>query len=305
MKKFINALLMITLLFGFTISAHAIEQEDMPTITITKNLDENGDHADETFNFTITPKAVLEGSASAPPAFADASFGIPLATGAISGSFNLNLPTFNTVGVYEYEIKELDGGTVGMTYDTTPRKLIVLALNDGVRVYYLLDANNKKLQPNWGNTYRVADLNVAKVLAGNFTDPSHVFNITVTLEHADLTAAQAALIMATGHTVALVDGKIILNYTLQGGQNFTIGNIPHGVAFEVEETNAAGFDTPYIATYANEEGVFEANVNTVITNTRDKELDYGVNMDNLPYLLALGFAASGLAYFAFRRKRTH
>lgn len=73
-------------------------------------------------------------------------------------------------------------------------------------------------------------------------------------------------------------------------------NIPEGVSYEVEETQANGYDAP-----AYKVNTKEGNTGTIvggktdeaiITNNKGIQIDTGVFMNNLPYLLVLIFAAA-------------
>ena len=311
MKKLIKGLLLSILFFGLTLNAHAEvgPYEDMATIELKKAVAAQGVNPAETFNFEVIDAIVLKGSAEEAPALAN--FSIPVAQGAALGTINLTLPTFDKVGTYQYFIQEIEGNTAGMTYDLDVRHLIVQVFKqdgDLVRIAYLTNAQGEKLDDFIlaNNEFKAGNLHFKKVLAGNFTDPDDEFKVTVTLTKPAGKTLQIAPMAADGahEAIALVDDKIILTYTVKGGSEFTIENIPYGVMFNLVEEDTIGFDPAYLMAIDHPNGTINALLHdAIITNTRNVGIITGVHLDNLPYFLTLGFVALG--FVAVKRRKRH
>ena len=66
---------------------------------------------------------------------------------------------------------------------------------------------------------------------------------------------------------------------------------------------AEGYDSPGYD--ENASGQFNAaSLETTITNNRDIEIETGINLDSLPYLIILTVAIAGLAIFVVRKRLT-
>jgi hypothetical protein len=112
-------------------------------------------------------------------------------------------------------------------------------------------------------------------------------------------------------------------FTLKGGESITFTNLPVGMIFYVTEANYTqeGYTTTasYVATGTgantasfeqggNEgtqtKGTIASGTNTMtFTNTKELTPDTGVNVDVLPYVLAMLLTAAGVILFVFKKRR--
>lgn len=310
MKKLLIVLLTIVLVLGMSGTAFAIgddnEYTDMGSITIKKVVNGSG-NPEETFNFTIGAGEVLEGSAESAPVFSQNDFSITVGKGENEGSKDITLPAFNRVGKYSYSITETEGNTAGMVYDNSGKELIITVINDGdggfIRLAKIVDVETEEKAEGFVNTFNAGDLKVNKVLEGNYTDLNDEFTVTVTLKPIGEKTLNIEGIVAVNGSVDTneVTGEVTITYTVKGGNDFTIQNIPYDVYYSVLELeNELG----YTATYdGKESGEFKySNVETTIRNTRSIEVPVGVTLENLPYILILVLAVGGLAIFVIRRR---
>lgn len=323
MKKLLALVLVLTLVLGMGVGVFAEEYEDWSPIKINKELDVQGLNPSETFNFTIGAGSGLRDNVAIPaPAFDPAIFEISVGKGETAGFANINLPVFTQVGVYTYPISETAGKTAGFDYDDGEYNLVITVINNPafgeegepkfLRVLTLTDGNNVK-KDAFKNSFDSGNLTVNKVIAGNYADPNDKFEITVTLTPVEGKVLNSDAIKHDGGTISVLNeetGAVKIVYSgIKGGASFTIQNIPYDVTYTVVETDT-GVD--YIVTYANASGIMgvdsaedaddaAAKVAT-ITNTRGINVETGINLDNLPYVLILGAASVGLVAFTLKRR---
>ena len=145
-KKLLACLIAAATMFTMGSTAFAAETEeklpsDVGTVKITKQytLENNGTESPaETFYLTQESKKVEDGEAAEAPDLeklsGDESNYVAKVTffkggAGNSGEFVVTLPTYNNVGKYSYELKEVDGKTAGVTYRTDKIKLVVTVIN--------------------------------------------------------------------------------------------------------------------------------------------------------------------------------
>lgn len=229
----------------------------------------------------------------------------------------ITLPTYDTVGVYEYTLQETVGTTAGVIYHTGDIKLVVTVMqgDDGkIRVagVHTETAGGKK-SGSIENKYQAAGiqengtgLKITKTVSGNMADHEKYFEFNVTL---------------TG-----VEGKTYNNpYTIMGGsddrnpdtctvgssfkvylkadETITIENLPYGVTYTVDETDYS--DEKYTTTgeVLSPEEVDSATEEVTVNNEKKGDVDTGIYMDSLPYILLLAVVA--VAGFVFISKKRY
>lgn len=313
MKKFLVFILVLSMILGTGIISSAVEGDAPtgPSITFKKIVEGRG-NPEETFEFTVGEGEVIEGSATANDVPVIEGFTITVNKEAGEGTVGVNLPTFFKVGRYEYTITETtpELPTAGMTYDGTARTLVVIVTNkDGGGFDYTVGMKTTDGKSDdftvGNNTYNSGNLKVEKVLEGNLTDAEDEFEIKVTLTGPEGKDFKTDGI-DWGDGVLPADGKSA-TYTLKGGDDFTILNIPVGVDYEVVEIT--GEDFSYEVTYNEEEtesatGTMDENGSEVtITNYRNTDIETGISLDNLPYILTMVLALGGLVVFLARKRR--
>lgn len=323
MKKLFNALFVITLLFGMTLNVHADTGGENEPVLVKKLDKNNKNMGTENFNFVIDMQHKYTGIISGgteftlPSLFANDKFTITVNDDETEGSIPLNLGDFKTVGRYQYVIKEEPGSLPGMTYDKNEYILVILVtLDDELNFVHTVgivsgDGKEEELIVAY-NEFNAEDLVIEKKLKGNYTDPNDEFEVTVELTPKDglvFTDNQKNLINIEGlgeeAEIELKDNVITITFMISENKGeLSILNIPFGVEYLVSEEVHSG----YTINNSETEGlVGEINENNkvVITNEREMDVETGVNLDNLPYILTLGVAVVGIAYLSVRKRRTH
>lgn len=317
MKKFVSILLVLVLMMSLSVAAFASEVEapaESPaptTATLAKVVTVTNDGTKmpaQTFSFAVGKVSVSDAAADVTwanmpvPSVADVTY----AEGE-SGSktLTINLPTYTSVGVYTYTITENSGSTAGMVYDTTPRKLKVTVVNGATAGTFvvagtvLVDTDNKK-SDSFNNVYNAGKLEITKTVTGNLGDKSKDFTFKVTLNAPEGKTVSSTITVA-GKNASFVSGQEY-TFTLKHGESYTFGNLPYGVTYTVEEADytAAGYTT----TKTGDTGTIGAATQTAafVNDKNDGDLDLGVSMDSLPYILMLVVVGAAVVVIATRKK---
>ena len=233
--------------------------------------------------------------------------------------------TWPSVGIYTYDVKEVQGNTAGVTYSNATLKMkVTVAYDDQARTYYTafvtmsLDDNDDNGITDgtktgaFENTYSAGSLAVTKTVTGNMGDRSKYFAINVTL------TGETGKTYAASYTVKgggkLENGTDDSNsstisigtpatFYLQHGETFTIENLPYGVTYEVTEENYTG--DGYTTTHAfsdNAKKIDSASDTVTITNSKQATVDTGIVLDSLPYVLLLILSIGGAVLFLLKRR---
>lgn len=239
-------------------------------------------------------------------------------------NFIIKLPEYRSVGIYYYTVAETQGNTLGVTYDEKTVTLKVTVVNNKtgngfdryVAVYKnVSDNESKKLtegQNAFENVYSANSLPVKKVVTGNLGDKSKLFNVTVTLKNNTEKTMSSDISYKVEETTNNIKARDWVNNTataeinLKHGQTINFTNLPFGVTYEVVEENYTGdgYDVPGYQYTNNSKTVNEANQDVTITNNKDGDIDTGINLTTLPYILVFaGVIVIAGAAFITRRRR--
>lgn len=305
------------------------------TVTITKNytLTNAGTISPaEEFTFTITRESVADAAANVTkdnmpcPTIASVSYvaGDAGKTNDMTKNVVVTLPIYESVGVYTYIIKETAGNTAGVTYFSGDIKLVVTVVNDestgaaeGAKLVIAgvhTETSGDKTD-SFDNVYSAGTLNIGKTVAGTLGDKSKYFEFTVTLT-GETGKTNSSTITTNGATLSYRGENDTTNPTtvtigeaakfyLKHGETFTISNIPYGVTYTVEETSVTGYTaTTNVVDESGTTGKIDSSSETyTITNTKDGNIDMGVTLESLPYVLALVIVAGGAAVMFARKRR--
>lgn len=313
MKKLLSAALALVMVLSMGAPVLAVDAPaDWTVIEVKKEIELTNDgtvNPAETFNFTVgegvvTGTGVTDTGVNAP---AIGDFSISFDQGEVASFTDLELPEFDHVGVYTYEISEIAGNTAGMRYNAEAYKLQVTVLNDGEggfkRVVTLVDGKDVKTDTIL-NTFEAGKLVVTKEITGNFSQSDDTFEVTVTLtpdEGKNLKEGPITVTGAAGQTGSVVkndDGTVTVTFTVTHNSTVTIANVPYDVSYKVTED--AG---DYTATITEDNGkIVNASQEVKIVNNLDQEVATGVNLDNLPYILVLALVGIGLISFTVRKR---
>ena len=316
MKKLLIVLLTIAMVLGMSGVAFATENgngdqtTDWTQVTINKNitLTNTGTvNPAETFNFTIGAGTGLRDGKSVPaPAFTPNTFTINVDKGGVTGTADINLPTFTGVGVYTYPITEATGNTAGMTYDNVAKSLVVTVINNPngegfIRLVTIAGQDGEKVD-SFENTFSAGDLVISKEVTGNMGDKERYFNITITLQVPAGQTIADDTVKIDGADVVFNDNLAVINTTIKHNQTINITNLPYGVTYKVEE--ASYVDEGYTTTGEVKEEISMANdlAEVDIVNNKGTEINVGVTLDNLPYVFTLVMALGGLVVFVLRKR---
>ena len=312
-------------------------------VTITKNYkvvgSEDKKAPAETFNFTVTPGATVNGAektvekseATTIPAMAANSdkktveFTTAL-TADGTGTFTVDVANLNITkpGIYYYTVTETAGNTAGVDYAADPMIMVITAgyADDGedstlsywVGLHDSKEFNNKN-KP-FENTYTAGSLNVTKKVTGSLGNKDKKFKIDVTFTApAGKTVKSTITYVNDGEKSIAPDAWKLNTTTNKYEANVTVelahkgfvqfNNIPKDVTYNVEEQDYSREE--YTATYeeTTKAGTITSDVkSTTITNKRgDDTIDTGVILDNAPYILMLAVVAGGAMTLVIKKRR--
>lgn len=310
-------------------------------VTITKNYKVVGSEEKkapaETFNFTVTPGATVNGDektvekseATTIPAMAANSDEKTVAFTALTedgtGTFTVDVANLNITkpGIYYYTVTETPSKTAGVDYAADPMIMVITAgyADDGedstlsywVGLHDSKEFNNKN-KP-FENTYTAGSLKVTKKVTGSLGNKDKKFNIDVTftapagktvkstityVNNGEKSIAPAAWTLNT--TTNQYEATVTVELAHKGFVQFN--NIPKDVTYIVEEQDYSREE--YTATYEDSKSGTIANdvKKTTITNQRgDDTIDTGVILDNAPYMLMLAVVAAGAMTLVIKKRR--
>lgn len=211
------------------------------------------------------------------------------------------------IGVYTYEVTEIvpTTKTAGVTYSNEKLYLVLTILRDEtngkhyVAAMHYENASGDDKSTGFTNKYEAGSLEVSKVIQGNMANMNKKFTFTITLTEPAGTEINSEI--TSNSTAGTWEGQ---TYTiaLGNGESVKLDNIPAGTTYTVTEDEE---------NYTSNGGVFSNGAKTitngtndtaVFTNTLTSEVDTGISLDSLPYILALAAACAG-AVVMFTRKR--
>lgn len=332
MKKLISIALALVLVLSMSTVAFAAEGKettytDMSTVTLTKEykLTNAGTTSPaETFAFSaltctnVTDAADGVTTSNAPvPTIASVSY-----TAGEAGSENakknitITLPTYTSVGIYTYTFTETNGGTAGVTYRSDAITLVVTVIEqDGkVRVAAVhTEGEGEGKSGEFNNEYSAGSLSVKKTVTGIMGDQQKEFTVKVTFTAPEGDTVREAITYVDGtetKTIAAGEGwtgSKEVEITLKHDETVTFTNIPYGVTYTAVEndyTNKAdgGYDEASYVFDDENKKIDSASENVTITNNKDGDIDTGITMDSMPYILLLAVACMGLFVFISKKR---
>lgn len=333
MKKILSIALVLTLILALGCTAYAVEAPET-SVTKTYVLGDGTAAPVEDLSFEVEFISGVTGGYEGELTIGDAN--VFTTDGTDEMAIALNFPTFSKVGVYKWTITETAGSTQGVTYDEEPITVVVTITNkegstedattddlEATVAIHKSDADATSQDNKLGegdsafeNTYGQGQLTITKQVTGNLASNEKLFTIHVTFTAESEVGSDITYTVAGGEEQTLsFDGtEATTDIQLSSTQSATFTNIPAGVSYVVEEdaSHLEGADSPetteegYSVEYdGNEAGDIEADddITTVITNTKETEVDTGISLDSLPYVLivAVILAASVVMVVSKRR----
>lgn len=332
MKKILSLALALVLVLSMSTVAFAAEGEettytDMSTVTLTKEykLTNAGTTSPaETFAFSaltctnVTDAADSVTTTNAPvPTIVSVSYTSGEAGGEnAKKNITITLPTYTSVGIYTYTFTETDGGTAGVTYRSDAITLVVTVIEqDGkVRVAAVhTEGEGEAKSGEFNNEYSAGSLSVKKTVTGIMGDQEKEFTVKVTFTAPEGDSVREAITYVDGtetKTIAAGEGwtgSKEVEITLKHDETVTFTNIPYGVTYTVVENDYTaeadgGYDAASYNFDDNNKKIDTASESVTITNNKDGEIDTGINMDSMPYILLLAVACMGLFVFISKKR---
>jgi pilin isopeptide linkage protein len=325
-EKLLAGVLSISLAMGVSVmpafAASGETYADMDSVVIKKNYElanEGTFSPAETFSFDIEADNVTDASDDITPE------NMPMPTiGTVSylrgeaGSttktkeIKIDLPEYDSVGVYTYIIHEVAGHSAGVTYygDAILLRVTVIEQDGKLRIAAVHtedpESTGEGKKDDFDNLYSAGKLEVHKDVEGIMGNKDKYFEFTVQLTgeegktYQDSYAITGGSYDANPDSIEIKPGETTeATFYLKDGDTIHIENLPYGVEYQVSETPVAD----YVTTETGTEGeVDEAVEQASFTNTKGGTVDAGVALESAPYLFTLTGAAGVGLLLTLRRR---
>lgn len=325
-EKLLAAVLSIALAMGVSVmpafAASGETYADMDSVVIKKNYElanEGTFSPAETFSFDIEADNVTDASDDITPE------NMPMPTiGTVSylrgeaGSttktkeIKIDLPEYDSVGVYTYIIHEAAGNSAGVTYygDAILLRVTVIEQDGKLRIAAVHtedpESTGEGKRDDFDNLYSAGELEVHKDVEGIMGNKEKYFEFTVQLTgeegktYQDSYAITGGSYDANPASIEIKPGETTeATFYLKDDDTIHIENLPYGVEYKVSETPVADYVTTETGTEGEVDGAVEqAN----FTNTKGGTVDAGVVLDSAPYLFTLTGAAGVGLLLTLRRR---
>lgn len=325
-EKLLAGVLSISLAMGVSVmpafAASGETYADMDSVVIKKNYElanEGTFSPAETFSFDIEADNVTDASDDITPE------NMPMPTiGTVSylrgeaGSttktkeIKIDLPEYDSVGVYTYIIHEVAGNSAGVTYygDAILLRVTVIEQDGKLRIAAVHtedpESTGEGKKDDFDNLYSAGELEVHKDVEGIMGNKDKYFKFTVQLTGEEGKTYQDSYAITGGSYDANPDSIEIrpgetteATFYLKDDDTIHIENLPYGVEYKVSETPVAD----YVTTETGTEGEVDAAVEQAnFTNTKGGTVDAGVVLDSAPYLFTLTGAAGVGLLLTLRRR---
>lgn len=325
-EKLLAGVLSIALAMGVSVmpafAASGETYADMDSVVIKKNYElanEGTFSPAETFSFDIEADNVTDASDDITPE------NMPMPTiGTVSylrgeaGSttktkeIKIDLPEYDSVGVYTYIIHEAAGNSAGVTYygNAILLRVTVIEQDGKLRIAAVHtedpESTGEGKKDDFDNLYSAGELEVHKDVEGIMGNKEKYFKFTVQLTgeegktYQDSYAITGGSYDANPTSIKIKPGETTeATFYLKDDDTIHIENLPYGVEYKVSETPVAD----YVTTETGTEGeVDEAVEQASFTNTKGGTVDAGVVLDSAPYLFTLTGAAGVGLLLTLRRR---
>ena len=325
-EKLLAGVLSISLAMGVSVmpafAASGETYADMDSVVIKKNYElanEGTFSPAETFSFDIEADNVTDASDDITPE------NMPIPTiGTVSylrgeaGSttktkeIKIDLPEYESVGVYTYIIHEVAGNSAGVTYygDAILLRVTVIEQDGKLRIAAVHtedpESTGEGKKDDFDNLYSAGELEVHKDVEGIMGNKEKYFEFRVQLTgeegktYQDSYAITGGSYDANPASIEIRPGETTeATFYLKDDDTIHIENLPYGVEYKVSETPVAD----YVTTETGTEGEVDKAVEQAnFTNTKGGTVDAGVVLDSAPYLFTLTGAAGVGLLLTLRRR---
>lgn len=324
-EKLLAGVLSISLAMGVSVmpafAASGETYADMDSVVIKKNYElanEGTFSPKETFTFTIDPGTVTDASdgikaADYMPIVGDVTYQQGEAGSANkTRQIEIQLPEYDSVGVYTYIIHEVAGNSAGVTYygDAILLRVTVIEQDGKLRIAAVHtedpESTGEGKKDDFDNLYSAGELEVHKDVEGIMGNKDKYFEFRVQLTgeegktYQDSYAITGGSYDANPTSIKIRPGETTeATFYLKDDDTIHIENLPYGVEYKVSETPVAD----YVTTETGTEGEVNAAVEQAnFTNTKGGTVDAGVVLDSAPYLFTLTGAAGVGLLLTLRRR---
>lgn len=325
-EKLLAGVLSIFLAMGVSVmpafAASGETYADMDSVVIKKNYElanEGTFSPAETFSFDIEADNVTDASDDiTPEKMPMPTIGTVRYLRGEAGSttktkeIKIDLPEYDSVGVYTYIIHEVAGNSAGVTYygDAILLRVTVIEQDGKLRIAAVHtedpESTGEGKKDDFDNLYSAGKLEVHKDVEGIMGNKDKYFKFTVQLTgeegktYQDSYAITGGSYDANPASIEIRPGETTeATFYLKDDDTIHIENLPYGVEYKVSETPVAD----YVTTETGTEGEVDAAVEQAnFTNTKGGTVDAGVVLDSAPYLFTLTGAAGVGLLLTLRRR---
>lgn len=331
MKKLLSLALALIMVLTLSVAVAAAAHTDMETITIsvTYNATNEGTTSPaEEFVFAIANTSVTDAASGVTkenmptPTAGSVTYAAGEAgnAGTMTKNVTITLPEYTSVGIYTYTITPTPGTNAGVTYWAIPIKLVVTVIQDTnarLRVAAVhTEGQEEGKSDDISYTYSAGSLEVKKLVTGNLGDRNKEFNVTVTFT-APADKEVKSVISYTDGTPKTIETsawtekngskQAEVTITLKHDETVTFTNIPYDVTYTVTEADYTpeGYDEEVIVYSDNVNKKIDAdtpNDTVTITNNKGTNVDTGIVLDSLPYILLIAVALVGVVAFTAKKR---
>lgn len=338
MKKLLSLALALIMVLTLSVAVAAEEHTDMETVTISVTYNATNEDTTspaEEFAFTIANTSVTEAASGVTkenmptPTVVSVIYAAGEAgnAGTMTKNVTIDLPdNYTSVGIYTYTITPTSGTTAGVTYWARPIKLVVTVIQDAnnrLRVAAVHTENGYNGTAEDGTksddisyTYSAGSLAVKKLVTGNLGDRDKEFNVTVTFTAPADKEVKSVISYTDGTTKTIETSawtekngskQAEVTIALKHNETVTFTNIPYDVTYEVVEADYTSeangkYDAAKYDFTDTAKKIDSATDTVTITNNKGTNVDTGVVLDSLPYILLIAVAMVGVVAFTAKKR---
>ena len=328
MKKLISLALALMLVLSLSTVAFAADYDeylDKSTSFTKEYVVTNGTAPAETFDFAVKYLSFKnnEGEPETATTHPDVTLGVAEFANALpktgTAAVSVKISNYETValGAYTYEITEAvpTPKTAGTTYNSNPVYLVVTILRDETSTKHYVAAIHYETATGAktgkiSNSYNAGQLSVTKQIEGNMADMNKKFEFTVVFTPAKGTAFNtsvqitddAATTNRTYTTTENENGTYTIKFNLGDNETATFTNIPVGTTYTITE-DEDGYTSTHTTVADGSIAGGDTDVD-VWTNTREVDVDTGITLDSLPFVLILAVCAGAVVLFVIKRRNS-